>query len=106
MLAAIKLALKPGGRLVILESVAVGQKDIPRAAQESRHQLAPHFLQQDAIEAGFAIARFEDSFTRPNTRSPEYLLVLTPIAPTVEAPPEPLHDHAARTTAGASRMTS
>jgi arsenite methyltransferase len=95
MLAAIKLALKPGGRLAILESVAVGQKDSPRETQESRHQLAAHFLQQDAIEAGFAIARFEDSFTRPNTRSPEYLLVLTPIPPTVEAPPEPLHDHAA-----------
>ena len=95
MLAAIKLALKPGGRLVILESVTVAQKNIPRNAQESRHQLAAHFLQQDALEAGFAIARFEDPFTRPNTRTPEYLLVLTPIAATVEAPPEPVHDHAA-----------
>jgi ubiquinone/menaquinone biosynthesis C-methylase UbiE/rhodanese-related sulfurtransferase len=95
MLRAIRRALRPGGRLVILESVAVAQRNIPREAQESRHQLAAHYLQRDAIDAGFQIARFEDPFTRPNTRSPEYLLVLTPVAPTVEAPPEPVHDHAA-----------
>ena len=95
MLAGIKRALKPGGRLVILESVAVAQRNIPRDAQESRHQLAAHYLQQDALQPGFQVARFEDPFTRPNTRSPEYLLVLTPIAATVEAPPEPAHDHAA-----------
>jgi ubiquinone/menaquinone biosynthesis C-methylase UbiE/rhodanese-related sulfurtransferase len=95
MLAGIKRALKPGGRLVILESVAVTQRNIPRDAQESRHQLAAHYLQQDALQAGFQVARFEDPFTRPHTRAPEYLLVLTPIAATVDAPPEPAHDHAA-----------
>jgi ubiquinone/menaquinone biosynthesis C-methylase UbiE len=95
MLTAIKRALKPGGRLVIVESVMQAQKNVARSAQESRHQLAAHFLQQDAIEAGFAIARFEDPFTRPGTMSPEYLLVLTPVPPTVEAPAEPVHDHAA-----------
>jgi ubiquinone/menaquinone biosynthesis C-methylase UbiE/rhodanese-related sulfurtransferase len=95
MLAAIKAALKPGGRLVILESVMTSQRNIAREAQESRHQLAPQFVQQDAIAAGFAIVRFEEQFTRPGTMSPEYLLVLTPIAPTVEAAPEPVHDHAA-----------
>ena len=95
MLAAIKRALKPGGRLVIVESVMQAQRNIDRTVQESRHQLAAHFVQQDAIEAGFAIARFEDPFTRPGSMSPEYLLVLTPVPPTVEAPPEPIHDHAA-----------
>jgi ubiquinone/menaquinone biosynthesis C-methylase UbiE len=95
MLAAIRRALKPGGRLVIVESVMLAQKNVARSVQESRHQLAAHFAQQDAIEAGFAIARFEDPFTRPGTMSPEYLLVLTPVPPTVEAPPDPVHDHAA-----------
>ncbi len=95
MLAAIKAALKPGGRLVILESVMPAQKNIARDIQESRHQLAPHFVQQDALAAGFTIVRFDEQFTRPGTMSPEYLLVLSPIPPTVEAAPEPAHDHAA-----------
>jgi ubiquinone/menaquinone biosynthesis C-methylase UbiE/rhodanese-related sulfurtransferase len=93
MLAAIKAALKPGGRLVILESVINGQRNLAREVQENRHQLAPHFVQQDALQAGFAIVRFDEAFARPGTMSPEYLLVLTPIGPTVEAPPEPVHDH-------------
>lgn len=95
MLAAIKRALKPGGRLVIVESVVQAQKNIERSVQESRHQLAAHFVQQDAIAAGFAIVRFEDPFTRAGTVSPEYMLVLTPVPPTVGAAPEPVHDHAA-----------
>ena len=95
MLAAIKAALKPGGRLVVLESVINGQRNVAREVQENRHQLAPHFVQQDALQAGFAIVRFDEAFARPGTMSPEYLLVLTPIGPTVEAPLEPVHDHAA-----------
>jgi predicted methyltransferase len=79
MLAAIKAALKPGGRLVILESVMNGQRNLARDVQENRHQLAPHFVQQDALQAGFSIVRFDEAFTRAGTVSPEYLLVLTPI---------------------------
>ena len=71
MLAAIKAALKPGGRLVIVESVMQAQRNIAREAQEGRHQLAPHFVQQDALAAGFAIVRFEEAFTRPGTMSPD-----------------------------------
>jgi arsenite methyltransferase len=95
MLAAIKAALKPGGRLVILESVMNGQRNIARDVQENRHQLAPQFVQQDALLAGFAIVRFEEQFTRPGSMAPEYLVVLAPLGPTVEAVPEPVHDHAA-----------
>lgn len=95
MLAAIKAALKPGGRLVIVESVITAQRNVAREVQENRHQLAPHFVQQDALQAGFAIVRFEEQFTRAGTMAPEYLVVLTPIGATVDAPPEPVHDHAA-----------
>ena len=79
MLAAIKTALKPGGRLVILESVMKEQRNVARDVQENRHQLAPHFVQQDALQAGFSIVRFDEAFTRAGTMAPEYLLVLTPI---------------------------
>src|SRR6188768_188252 len=50
MLAAIRRALKPGGRLVIVESFIAGQAGVPRANQESRHFLAPQHLQRDAID--------------------------------------------------------
>jgi ubiquinone/menaquinone biosynthesis C-methylase UbiE/rhodanese-related sulfurtransferase len=79
MLEAIRRALKPAGRLVILDSVAETQRGLPRAAQESRHQVAPHFVQRDALDAGFAIARFDAAFTRPDSHAPEYLLVVTPV---------------------------
>ena len=44
MLLAIRRALKPSGRLVIVESVVDPQRGAPRESQESRHYLAPHFV--------------------------------------------------------------
>jgi ubiquinone/menaquinone biosynthesis C-methylase UbiE/rhodanese-related sulfurtransferase len=91
MLAAIKRALKPEGRLVILESVMAGQAGTSRESQESRHQLAPQYLQRDVIDAGFFIARFEDGFTRRGGNHPEYLLAVSPVPPPSAAPPDHIH---------------
>ena len=79
MLAAIRRALKPGGRLVILESVMADQRGQPRETQESRHQLAPHFLQRDLLDAGFVITRFDDEFTRRGGNHQEYMVVVSPL---------------------------
>jgi ubiquinone/menaquinone biosynthesis C-methylase UbiE len=79
MLEAIRRALKPGGRLVILESVTEDQRALPRTAQESRHQLAPHYLQRDVLDAGFYITRFEEVFTRRGNNHPEFLIVVAPV---------------------------
>jgi ubiquinone/menaquinone biosynthesis C-methylase UbiE len=92
MLAAIKRALKPDGRLVILESVLTGQRGTTRESQESRHQLAPHYLQQDVIDAGFYITRYEDEFTRRGGNHPEYMLVVSPLPAPAAAAPDHLHD--------------
>jgi rhodanese-related sulfurtransferase/precorrin-6B methylase 2 len=75
MLTAIQRALKPGGRLVILESVMPEQRGQSRESQESRHQLAPNFLQRDLLDAGFVIMRFEDEFTRRGGNHSEYMVV-------------------------------
>lgn len=80
MLAAIRRALKPGGRLVILESVNETLRDASRESQEQQHQLAARFLQQDAADAGYKVARFEPNFTqRHGAGHTEYMIVLTPV---------------------------
>lgn len=79
MLDAIRRALKPTGRLVILDSITEAQRALPRPAQESRHQVAPHFVQRDVLDAGFWITRFEAIFTRPESHAPEFLLVVSPL---------------------------
>ena len=87
MLAAIRRALKPGGRLVIVESFITGQGGVPRANQESRHFLAPQHLQRDAIEADFVITRVENPFTTHGGPGGEYMTVLEPTPPPMAPPP-------------------
>lgn len=98
MLLAIRRALKPSGRLVIVEGVIDGQRGVPRSAQENRHFLAPQYLQQDAIAAGFVIARVEDPFTRRMSATAEYLVTLVPAPEPIAAPdPGPAHSAAENT---------
>ena len=80
MLAAIRTALKPQGRLVIVEPISDAYRSRTRIDQEDRHEIAPAFVQQDAVEAGFVVSRLEDPFTTRPSGTPEYLLVLTPAA--------------------------
>lgn len=80
MLAAIRTALKPQGRLVIVEPISDAYRSRTRIDQEDRHEIAPAFVQQDAVEAGFVVSRLEDPFTKRPSGTPEYLLVLTPAA--------------------------
>lgn len=95
MLLAIRRALKPTGRLVIVEGIIDAQRGAPRASQESRHYLAPHYLQQDVIASGFLITRVEDPFTKRMGPSSEYLVVLTPTPAPIAGEPEPPHVHSA-----------
>jgi predicted methyltransferase len=80
MLAAIRTALKPQGRLVIVEPISDAFRERPRGDQEDRHEIAPQFIQRDALDAGYVVSRLDDPFTRRGGASgvPEYLLVLTP----------------------------
>jgi predicted methyltransferase len=76
MLAAIKRALKPAGRLVIVEPISNGRRDKSRDEQTRNHEIAPEFVEQDAREAGFTVARLEDPFTHRHDDT-EWLMILT-----------------------------
>lgn len=58
----IKLALKPGGRLVLCEAIAESRKDATRQEQERKHELAMNFAVTDLKKAGFTILKQQDPF--------------------------------------------
>ena len=91
MLAHLRKALKPTGRLIIVEPISPSRRDGSRESQASRHEIAPEFVLRDAREAGFSVAALEDPFSNHHGHGGEYLLALSPTAP-VAAPAEE-HKH-------------
>jgi predicted methyltransferase len=66
VLSRVKEALKPGGRLVLIEPTPQAAADVTRAAQTKKHSIAIEFAEADLAAAGFEIVRKELSFvTRP-----------------------------------------
>jgi len=87
MLSHIRAALKPGGRLVILEPISPSLRDRERAEQTRQHEIAPSIVQQEAKSAGFAVVDLVDPFSNHHGHSgSEYLLVLTPDSSAAGAP--------------------
>lgn len=83
MLAKMKAALKPEGRLVIVEPIAPSRRDGTRAEQGRNHEIAIDFVKQDAKDAGFTRVMMQDPFTTRNhghggRTDEEWILVLTP----------------------------
>ena len=77
MLARIKAALKPGGRLVIVEPISPSRRDGTREAQARNHEIAVDFVREDARAAGFTQVALHDPFTRrPQGNDDEWMLVL------------------------------
>jgi SAM-dependent methyltransferase len=74
MLGQLRRALKPEGRLVIVEPIAEKRRHESRDAQMRDHEIALHFVEDDVRDAGFRIARTEDPFTARG----EWLLVAVP----------------------------
>jgi ubiquinone/menaquinone biosynthesis C-methylase UbiE len=64
MLNAILRALKPGGRLVIVEPLERSRRDSPRDRQERSHEIGPQFVREDLESAGFEIVDLIDPFTK------------------------------------------
>lgn len=91
MLTKIKAALKPGGRLVIVEPISPSRRNEAREAQTRRHEIAVEHVQDEAREAGFRVAMLQDPFIeRKGQGDEEWLLVLTPVsAPPVGRPGPP-----------------
>jgi predicted methyltransferase len=79
MLARIKAALKPDGRLVIVEPIADRRRGQPRADQTRNHEIGADYVKEDLKAAGFTQVSFQDPFTsRPSGRAQEWMLVATP----------------------------
>ena len=56
--------LKPGGLLVVSESVSDSYLDKPREQQVKEHYIAPGIVEAELREAGFEIVDRDDAFTR------------------------------------------
>lgn len=85
VLANIRAALKPAGRLVIVEPISDARRDGTRDSQTRQHQIASHFVQEEARAAGFRIVGLEEPFANRPGHDYEYMLVVTP-APAVPPP--------------------
>jgi len=96
MLQHLRTALKPEGRLVIVEPISEKRREQSREQQVAVHEIAVPFVEQEAREAGFRIRHLRDPFT---TRSDvvEWLLVAVPDphalaqGATCPLPPKPSH---------------
>ena len=67
MLRHIRAALKPGGRLVLIEPIPRRAQDTTRALQSRNHTIAIEFVEADLAEAGFEIVTRDVAFvTRPD----------------------------------------
>lgn len=83
MLSKIRAALKPGGRLVIVEPISRSRRESARDEQTRSHEIAAAFVREEARAAGFAEVALHDPFTtRPHGNDEEWMLVLSPQAAT------------------------
>lgn len=79
MLAKIRAALKPGGRLVIVEPISESRLTASRRDQTRNHEIAIDLVKADASAAGFVEVASHDPFTsRAGGHGVEWMLVLTP----------------------------
>ena len=75
MLAHFLTALKPGGRLVIVEPAKASSRGDSREAQVAEHRIALHFVLQEVREAGFEIVEALDPFVERAHRGDEMWLL-------------------------------
>src|SRR5688572_2052467 len=74
MLQQLHLALKPGGRLAIVEPVSEQQLNAGREQQVRAHEIAARHVEQEARDAWFRIQQLLDPFTRRGSVT-EWLIV-------------------------------
>jgi ubiquinone/menaquinone biosynthesis C-methylase UbiE len=75
MLTNIRQALRPGGRLVMVEPLAVKTRTRPRDIQTRNHVLSPDLAEQELRDAGFAIVDRRDHFVDdPDAEGAQWLI--------------------------------
>ena len=82
ILARVKAALKPNGRLVIVEPISNGRRAQARDEQTRNHEIAIDFVKQDLRDAGFIQVSMQDPFTtRATGHDDMWMLVAQPANP-------------------------
>jgi SAM-dependent methyltransferase len=76
MLRHIRQALKPTGRLVLVEPMSGARREESRAQQAGHHVIAPRFAEDDLLQSEFQVARLEDPFAALAGDSRHYWLIL------------------------------
>ncbi len=76
MLAHIKDALKPGGRLVLVEPISKRRRDASRKKQTSGHEIGLAYAQADLAAAGFEILDTRDPFIKRKQQNYEMWLLV------------------------------
>jgi precorrin-6B methylase 2 len=77
MLRTLREALKPTGRLVIIEPISQKLLNDARERQVRDHEIAARFVEQEARDAGFHIETLQDPFTKRSGVA-EWLIVAVP----------------------------
>ncbi len=76
MLGHVKAALKPGGRLVVVDMMPHKTMSRPRADQAKNHVIAPDIAQEEFRAAGFEIVSRKDDFVDwPDEESTRWIIV-------------------------------
>ncbi|HUB82241.1 MAG TPA: methyltransferase domain-containing protein [Bryobacteraceae bacterium] len=76
MLEHLKAALKPGGRLVIVDMTPHKTLSRPRGDQTKNHVIAPDTVESEVRAAGFEVVSRDDRFIdRPDEESTRYMFV-------------------------------
>ena len=78
ILSAVRRALKPDGRFVIVEPVRQSRRGRPRADEERDHEIDPEFLLQDARATGFRVMALRDPFAVREGDAIYWLMTLEP----------------------------
>jgi predicted methyltransferase len=76
MLERIRQALRPGGRLLLIEPTSAKLEGKPRAEQEKEHVIAAGIVAEDLRAAGFEIVVRNDAFTQAQGEERAMWLIL------------------------------
>lgn len=75
----IRKALRPKGRLVIVEPITERRRDQSRAVQVEAHELAPEYVVGELRSAGFRVERLDSAFSaNPVTSERNWIIVAVP----------------------------
>ena len=81
VLAHLRRALRPQGRLVLVDSIHSSHRESSREIQTASHELGLEFARQDLEEAGFEVQHAKDPFVSEPWGDDQWLLVAVPARP-------------------------